>query len=182
MSTFISSLFDTQKGKLWKRPTPGFKPFLETQNDFSIISLKKTSDGLLTERFFFIRDNLLCYKKDQQSSQIRGWMNLAWSRVEFSEVESPELGAVYEIMLIRDEKFTCLYVKESEDLLKWNNALRKLCIQTDIKTRYELEGFLGKGSFGEVYEISERGEGEAYAAKVFNKEELKKKVKKRSIR
>lgn len=77
-------------------------------------------------------------------------MSLNWARVEYNQVENCEGEVLYEIKLIRDGKFTRLYAKEYQDLMKWKIALKRVCVQTDIKERFRLVKFIGEGSFGEV--------------------------------
>lgn len=56
----------------------------------------------------------------------------------------------YGIRFIKNMKYSDLWVKEEDELRKWQEALSKVCIQSDFHNKFTALKMIGKGSFARV--------------------------------
>lgn len=154
--SFKESLFksETEKSfKLWKKGSP------ETQNPliFSAEAHKiSTHTNLLEKRFFFIRGDYLCYKRNSSDeAKIIGYLDLRWTRVEFKKVEQVDLKPYFDwyIMIIKNLHFSKIFLSDLEEKNIWRKALRVCCAMTDFHDEYRIEKLIGQGSYGRVKKI-----------------------------
>ena len=57
---------------------------------------------------------------------------------------------VFEISFIRDEKYTRVFLFETEELKRWMEALRGRCIGRVFREKYKVVEYIDSGAFGEV--------------------------------
>lgn len=105
----------------------------------------------MVERWFFVKENFLCYKKSQEATSISGVLDLKWARVEFEQVLDEQSGlGYYCAKIISNLKFTLVFIKREADMLKFESVLRGVSLFTDFRLRYETLGLIGQGNFGSV--------------------------------
>lgn len=58
----------------------------------------------------------------------------------------------YGIRFIKNMKYSDLWLKSESDLRQWQDALSKVCIQSDFHNKFTAMKMIGKGSFARVCE------------------------------
>jgi serine/threonine protein kinase len=136
------------------------------------ITLAKRGEkfGEYLDRYTILTHEYLHIFTDKQHTDYKGSYQLEFVTTEFfnDEVSNGRLGIKFK------------YGKFSEDLLtkdhkKYNNfrtELRKLAIQVDLTTRFEIIEKIGQGSFAGVYRARDRESLEYVALKKYNSSEL----------
>lgn len=157
--SFSQSIFDTKnveklkEYKLWNRKLPGLK--ISDSISYSLLAAKKakTGESFDLRPFYTTKTGFLYYKKSPESSKIRGAMDLKWARVRFEKLsaqESIETEFQYSVKIIKNLKFTTLYLKDTQAAEHWRTALLKDAALTDFHERYEVIDIIGKGAFAKV--------------------------------
>lgn len=112
------------------------------------------------------------YPKISSSSEITESLNKRKKQELSSQTEDydPTVKDLWVIKLIKNMKFSEIYIDNEEEFLAWMKALKPLVIQTDFHLHYDVVKMVGKGSFARVYLIQSRSTGEKFAVKAFSKE------------
>lgn len=139
---------------LWTKPSQEFKE-CKTQAKFAKSAYKiSPSTSEISERFFKIKEHFLYYTKTSNYSKISGVCDLRWATVEFLPVESEKYSSpveiTYTILIVKNGRFTNIFLENEEELEIWRNALRSIAIMTDISSRFQSVGKIGRGGFSEV--------------------------------
>lgn len=153
------SIFDSKdvtNYKLWSKKLPGLKT-----NDtisFSLSAAKKSKKGESYDSrpFYITKTGFLYYKKSKDSSAIRGAMDLKWARACFEKLSEEETAGskyTYSLMIVKNLKFTNLYLEDEEAVETWRKALSKHVALTDFHQRYSVLSMIGKGAFAKVTQI-----------------------------
>ena len=137
-----------------------------------ILSKRGEKFGEYLDRYVILTNEYLHIYTDKLHTDYRGSYQLEFITTEFfnDEVSNNRLGIKFK------------YNKYAEDLLTkdkivYNNLrkeLRKLTIQVDLTTRYEIIEKIGEGNFGSVYKAENKETGEKVALKKYNAGELEK--------
>lgn len=157
--SFSQSIFDTKdieelkEYKLWNRKLPGLK--ISDPVSYSLFAAKKakTGESFDLRPFYTTKPGFLYYKKSPESSKIRGAMDLKWARIRFERInvqEAMETGFQYSVKIIKNLKFTTLYLKDEEAVEHWRGAMLKDAALTDFHDKYEVVDIIGKGAFAKV--------------------------------
>lgn len=109
----------------------------------------------LETRSFFIKGNFFCYRKDNGKRKIKAYLDLDWAKIEFNELKEPKNPIFeeydFEIKILKQGKFSMIYVKDKEELKKWRNAFAKVnVILTDFHDEYKALKTIGRGGFSKV--------------------------------
>lgn len=153
------SIFDTRDNrelknyKLWNRKLPGLKISDPVKCVLLAAKKSKSGDSFDMRPFYTTAKGFLYYKKSPDSSKIRGAMDLKWARIIFSRLSKTEIlesGFAFSVKIVKNLKFTTLYLKNEESVEKWRNALLSSAALTDFHTRYEVVDIIGKGAFAKV--------------------------------
>lgn len=157
--SFIAGTFDKKQGqpsKLWAKAHNSSINIEEMQVEISFKAAKKSSikeeeghDGL-SIRHFFISSNFLFYKKSLSTERISGVLDLKWARVEIKEMQNSNGETRFELKIIKNLKFSCIYLDSKEELERVEPVLRRKCIFTDFKQKYKTVDIIGSGSYGTV--------------------------------
>lgn len=153
---FQQSILNTKSSttKIWTKPCPEFKN-MQTKVDFSRNAYKVSASekSSVSQRFFLIKGHFLYYKKNSNSSKISGVFDLRWATVKILPIDSQistqiEIG--YTLLLVKNGRFTNIYLEGDDDVKAWREALSPVAIMTDLNSRFETHGKIGEGGFGEV--------------------------------
>lgn len=153
---FVSSAFDSPDAsyinyQLWQKTNKDYNQKNRAEFEFPGYRKKSVKEAnSITRRHYLITGHFLVYKKTQNSASVKGILDLRWARVEFSTLKEETQGEIYEIKIIKNLKFTCVYVLNLEDLDQIRKQLARICLLTDFDEKYKLEGFISKGNFGTV--------------------------------
>lgn len=138
--------------KLWNKKCPEFancdeEIFFETE-----AWKPSTEKGTFTQRWFALKGNYLFYKKRKEAKRISGIFDLQWSTAKFDRVADKQLQQHFGFVLviIKNSKFTRIFLKDREDMEKWREALKLNCIMGDFEDRYTLLEMVGRGAYGKV--------------------------------
>lgn len=153
------SIFDTRDPKelkdykLWNRKLPGLK--ISDPIQITLQAAKKAKDGESFDfrPFYVTKNGFLYYKKTPETPKIRGAMDLKWARIIFSKVEAREVfesDFCYTVKIVKNLKFTTLYLRDKEDMEMWRDALLVHAAMTDFHEQYEVVDIIGKGAFAKV--------------------------------
>lgn len=84
----------------------------------------------------------------------------------------------YRIDLMKFSRVLSFYTDKLETVQKWMDKLSKYCVNSNFYSKYEIKEVLGKGGFGMVYRVVFQDDPtKEFAAKVFQKKEIKRKFK-----
>lgn len=86
----------------------------------------------------------------------------------------------YGFRLLKNKHYTEFYSDTKEKLDQWVSRLKKHCILNNFFNDYTAIGVLGKGNFAKVYKVKSKETGKFFAAKIFEKSEVKKSDKLRN--
>lgn len=142
------------KSKIWTKPTLEFEQ-CDKEITFSTIAYKASSQRKteFSERFFKIKGNFLFYTKSSNSNSVSGICDLRWATVEFLPLEKEILTCSsmrYTVLIVKNGRFTNIFLENEEDLELWRKALSPVTIMTDLFKRYDVVNQIGLGGFGEV--------------------------------
>ena len=79
-----------------------------------------------------------------------GVLDVKWARVLFEKCDASS-GYEYLMKIIKNQRFTTLFLKNEQDMNDWKIALRKVTVLTDFHDIYEPISDLGSGGFAKVY-------------------------------
>lgn len=150
------SIFDSNNVsnyKLWSKKLPGLKA--TDLISFSLSAAKKAKKGKSFESrpFYITEAGYLYYKKSEDSTSIRGAMNLKWARAYFEKLSEEEsAGSEYKhsLMIVKNLKFTTLFLKDETAVEIWRKAISRHVAMTDFHQRYSVHSVIGKGAFAKV--------------------------------
>ena len=137
-----------------------------------ILSKRGEKFGQYIDRYCVLSADYLHIFEDKVYAQYKGSYQLEYITTEFfnDEVSNNRLGIRFK------------YGKYTEDLLtkdaslynKVKQELRKLCIQVDLTSRFDILEKIGEGNFAGVYKAVNKENGEYVALKKYNSKELEK--------
>lgn len=143
---------NTDGFKLWNKKCSDFAN-CNQDTEFEAEAWKpSTEKGSFARRCFAVKGTFLFYKKRKESKKASGILNLRWSTAKFNRVEDEELKEHfgYFLMLIKNSKYTRIFLKNKEEMERWRQALKEQCIMNDFEERYNLLEMIGKGAYGKV--------------------------------
>lgn len=89
--------------------------------------------------------------KNTSDSKIRGMIDLYLVRNEFLYDGHPTFPEYkFGIRFIKNMKYSDLWLKSEPELRQWQDALSKVCIQSDFHNKFTALKMIGKGSFARV--------------------------------
>ena len=156
----FQSLFDEIKpnvaGHLWNKYSPEYDQSICPEDIvFSGLAgkLKFSSQKIKENHFFITKSNLLYYKKSNTYNKIKGIFDINYSRVEYIPLKEdnkhmPKYS--YIIRLIKNLKFTDLYIRTKTELLNWEAFLNQRIIQSNFHKKYSPIREIGEGGFAKV--------------------------------
>lgn len=153
---FTASIFDTitpnKKYNLWKKESPDHKNTASRKAEFTAYKRSSSNPtGGLNKRFFFFQDRFLCYKKRPTSKKISGILDLEWARCEFQTLSEEKTGRpVFEIKILKNLRFTCVYIDCESSFNMVKSELSKNCHLTDFGQRFQVVDIIGVGGFASV--------------------------------
>lgn len=117
----------------------------------------KRAQNTLVERHFFLTENLLFYRKKEDSGKIKGILEFKFSRMYWFASELPEdevKGAsefIWCLRFVKNARFVDIYFRQLGELQSWVTTLRRLgVVQSGFHERFYAIEKLGEGSFGKV--------------------------------
>lgn len=156
--SFTISIFDTNiedySFKIWAKPQDKFpKKFLNDCYSFKGLKSKNGSKNF-AERFFFLKENYLLYKKKEEGrSQYSAVLDLNWVRVEYQGRRGGNGEGLVEIRFIRNLKFSSILVEKGVfDQLR--NRFRRYCVLVDFKEVYQPLDLIERGSYASVKKLN----------------------------
>lgn len=160
----------TASRKIQKEELLNFKVTFSAKAGRKVVKLEKT-----VNRFFYIANNYIYWKKEGDDKNVRGIFDLNWSRVNVIEIESLNDESYskdykFAIRLVKNAKYLEILVENEGELLKWERALSSKVIHTKFHENYRAIKCLGKGAFGKVYLVKRSRDGYKFAVKAFTKE------------
>lgn len=140
-----NSIFNSENNnnKFWNRPPSGFE--IDLNQTIQLQAKKKKRNGALKLRFYFLNDGILSYKKTSDSLRTEYVSNIRWSRVSFRFERQAPPDLRWQVILIKDRKFTCLYPQTEEDYVLWRDALRQNCLQFNFDEKFTIVGKFQNG-------------------------------------
>ena len=110
--------------------------------------------------------------KDKEKKNYKGSYQLEYIVTEFfnDEVSKNRFGIKFRY----DNYYEDLLTKDTEVYERLRTALRKLTIQVDLSSRYQILEKLGEGNFAGVYKAINKESGDFIALKKYNAVELEK--------
>jgi calcium/calmodulin-dependent protein kinase I len=105
------------------------------------------------------------YSDKQKTVYLRS-INTQWTKIEYLSDENNKSKTI-----LRFTKNCCseeFLVKSQETLAKIQPHLRRLAINKDFETRFEVNKWLGQGNFGEVHMVTNKVRKERFAAKIYD--------------
>lgn len=153
----FNKILENSQQKIWSKSLPGFFDCNPELPAFEAQAYKPASDDptAVEPRIFYIKKNYLYYKKHMSSSGIRGIADLSFMTVKFLEVKEEDVKTHFEfvLMLIRNDKFSRIFLENEEQVRRWREFLTPYCVMRDLRERYEVIEEIGCGGFAKVRKI-----------------------------
>lgn len=150
-----TSIFDeieSEDFKLWAKQDPNFKITSKmAERELEAYKQEKGS-GTFVLRHYVLSKRKLAYKREPGISPISAIMDLNFTTANIVEVEDEEMKKHFShfIMIIKNGKFTRIYVEDEEDARAWRAKLSRRCIMMDFTLKYEVLEVIGEGGVGKV--------------------------------
>ena len=125
-------------------------------------------------RCFYLDGRHLYYTKDTDT-KVKGCLDLTMMYMTHYELEGNESQGqdfTHAIMLQKGKRFTSVYLRSEEDLIKWVEKLTPYVVRDDFHNVFKATGILGEGSFAKVFRVRQQKDGKIFAAKAYLKQEL----------
>lgn len=151
MNKEYKSIFSNPKLEdepLWRNTLSNFE-FEEILFEGEAFKIK-FSTKKFCRRWYVITKTFLYYKQNKGSQKVAGIIDLRRCTVRFNPPESSNSPFECVISVVKDGKFTRIFVRREEEILFWRKAFTPTCLFDDLPVRYVVNGEIGKGAFGKV--------------------------------
>jgi hypothetical protein len=118
------------------------------------IGKRTNKEAKVADREYILTSSHLYYKSES-SDRLRGQLDLKWVRLAWTENDG-RFGEVgedeypYVIMLMRNGKYTEMFVKSKADLEIWLGKFKELVVFSGFYGRFRVVRFLGSGAYAKV--------------------------------
>lgn len=139
--------------KLWTKPTSEILPNEDNTLLKICLGKKRDTEGNISKRLFFITKSHLIYSKEGSTTSFRGCLELNWARIGFEIVEEEKMlsqGYFFKMTIIKNKKFTELFIDTEENKELLRKAVKSWCINTGFYDDYEVIKKIGAGAFANV--------------------------------
>lgn len=107
--------------------------------------------------------------KEAPNKKPMGFMDVSYSRLKLTISKEEK-----KLRLIKNKKYEELWSDDEPTLRKWYEILGKFCVYSNFRSDYDISTLLGKGNFAKVYLVENKETKQKFAAKIFDKELIKK--------
>lgn len=166
LSCFDKESSEEERGSFWKKVIDPME-IREIENKKTIMQgfLNRNKIEAGKEVFFVLKQGLLFYRPNKESTEIQGISKLTFQKIEIFQSTS-ESEKVYGIRLFAGMTQTKLYSPCKDTIIEWYSKLSPMLINRDFFAKYDLQELLGEGAFSQVYRVVQKKTGDVFAAKV----------------
>lgn len=154
-SIFHSVPYLEEEDNIWQTQTE-IEQAISTKNTnppLALTAFKKSSKNpdMLSERYFFVIKNYLCYKTSLESTKYSGIMNLNLMSAKFGKrAKDLDENLLFQVKFIRGLKSCSIYFYSMEDYTTFVEEIRKYVVFRNFYKVFKPMKFIAGGSFGNV--------------------------------
>jgi hypothetical protein len=156
---------DSSADRVWLPVETGVFPSQNSEVFEIALGKKKNSSFTIYNKRFFLTPSEIYYANDGapnspcEFSELRGRLELSWSRVCFEAVAMEPIrdqGYLFKMTVARNKRFTDLYIPNEATMIALKQYVRRRSISTGFYDDFQVLKKLGSGAFASVRSIEKR--------------------------
>jgi calcium-dependent protein kinase len=159
---------DITAGFPFKKPNAQQREELDLPSIYGSPLLRQTNEEeSLHDGIYLLHNSTICYYKNDSLKYVDSVLNVAYSQLrEFSTKKG------FAFSLTKNHVVQKFFSPQREIIKGWVNALKKVCVLTNLDEEYRSCKVIGAGNFAQVHLVESKTTKINFAAKVFPKKSL----------